>query len=129
MKHIPVLLLISIFCSCDTTLQPEIISVDGKDVSSTTDPILTHPELLTPLDSLTARFSSKAKSVEFDGTLFIVFTVDENGNVIDPQVIKGGNEHINKIAEEIVQTAKFKPATQKGKRVAVKYGFPLRSTW
>lgn len=128
MKYIFILLLISIFSSCDTTLQPEIISVDGKEVSGTTDPILTHPKLLTPLDSLTASFSSKAKSIEFVGTLYITFTVDEKGKVIEPQVIKGGNEQINKIAEDIVLTAKFKPGTQKGKPVAVKFGLPLRST-
>ncbi|WP_185958446.1 hypothetical protein [Fodinibius sediminis] len=69
MKYIPILLLISILCSCDNTLQPEIISVEGKNVSDATDPILTHPELLTPLDSLTAIFSTKAKTIEFVGTL------------------------------------------------------------
>lgn len=80
--------------------------------------------MLTPLDSLMASFSSKAKTIEFVGTLYITLTVEKNGKVIEPKVIKGWNEQINKIVEGIVQTAKFKPGTQKGKPVAVKYGFP-----
>jgi len=128
MKYFSIIIAFIILASCDSPVQPEIIAVDGKEVSGTSDPILTHPELLTPLDSLTASFSSKSKTIEFSGTLFITFTVDKNGKVIEPQVIKGGNEQINKIAEEIIQSAKFKPGTQKGKPVAVKYGLPLRST-
>lgn len=84
---------------------------------------------MTPLDSLTASFSLKAKTIEFVGTFYITLNVDKNGKVIEPQFIKGGDEQINKIAEGIVQTAKYKPGTQKGKPVAVKYGLPLRSTW
>ncbi len=115
--------------SCENAVEPEILEVDGNDVSVITDAkLIEHPELLTPLDSLTSRFSDKAKTFEFVGSLYITFTVNENGEVIEPEVIRGGNEQINKIAEEIVQTAKFKPGTQQGKAVSVKFGLPLKST-
>ena len=114
--------------SCGNSVQPEVLEVDGKDISVITDPILIgHPELLTPLDSLTTNFSTEARTQEFVGTLYITFIVDENGKVIEPEVIKGGNERINKIAKDIVQTARFSPGTQQGKKVSVKYGLALKS--
>lgn len=122
-------IILSLFLfACESNLQPEIVSIDGKPYSETiVDPIIEHPKLLTSLDSLKSVFIEKSKEINFDGYVIVTFTIDSIGHVKEPEVIRGGNSKINKFTKEFVESISFEPAKQKGKPISVKYAIPFRS--
>ena len=129
-RLILILTLSSVVVGCDSTIQPEIVSVDGKEYSETIiDPIIEHPKLLTPLDSLRANFSRNAKLLDFEGFVAVTITIDSAGVAKDPKIMRGGNEQINQVAKQIVESAKFEPAKQNGRPVSVRYFIPFNSKW
>lgn len=61
-----------------------------------------------------------------NGLVMIKCTVDENGNVLAPEVVKSSNEAFEKPALEALARWKFKPAKQDGAAVAMKVSIPIR---
>ncbi|MEQ9091727.1 MAG: energy transducer TonB [Balneola sp.] len=120
-------LILCCFFGCESPLKPELISVNGKKYEEIIDPIVNHPKLLTPIDSLRSNFLQEAKALEFKGQVFVQIKVDSVGRVQDPKIIKGDIDNVNQIAIEIIKTAKFEPALQNGKPVSVEYMIPFIS--
>lgn len=118
-----------LFISCDTAVQPEIISVEGKEYSEIVHPIIEHPKLLTPIDSLRTEFIKIARENNFDGRAIIQFTIDSTGNVRNPEIMKFGDSNVNEQLKTIVYSAKFEPAKQKGIPVSVRYSMPFSTEW
>lgn len=65
----------------------------------------------------------RAKAVE--GVVVVAFTVDEKGNVADPQVEKCTRSEFEKPAVEAVKKWKFKPARQNGTPIARRVSVPI----
>ncbi len=60
-----------------------------------------------------------------EGRVFVEFVVDENGDVLNPVVVKGIGGGCDEAAIEAVLHAKFKPGRQRGKAVRVRYVIPI----
>lgn len=60
------------------------------------------------------------------GLVMVKCTIDENGNVVDPQVEKSSNPSFEKPAVEALKKWKFKPAKQDGAPVAIKVSIPIK---
>jgi len=86
------------------------------------------PELIGGIEGLQKRvkYPEIAKKAGVEGTVFLQFVVDENGNVVDPAVVKGIGAGCDEAALEAIKTAKFKPGKQRGKPVKVKFSLPVR---
>lgn len=86
------------------------------------------PELIGGIGSLQKKikYPEIAKKAGVEGTVFVQFVVDENGNVVDPTVIKGIGAGCDEEALRVVRDAKFKPGRQRGKPVKVKFSLPIR---
>ena len=60
------------------------------------------------------------------GRVVVKFVVDKEGNVVNPQVIRGVDPFLDKEALRVVsKMPKWEPGTQNGKKVAVWYTIPV----
>ena len=63
---------------------------------------------------------------EWSSTVYIRFIVDEKGNVINPEIIRGENEALNQAALDVVKLIKgFSPGMQKGKPSEIAFTLPI----
>jgi len=64
--------------------------------------------------------------IDIQGRVIAQFIVEKDGSVSDPQIIRGIDPKLDKIALEIInKLPNFTPATQNGERVRVKYTIPV----
>jgi len=67
-----------------------------------------------------------AKENGFQGRVFVEFIVDDLGKVGNVRVVKGIHQSTDKEAVRVIKSLhKFKPATQRGKPVKLKYTIPV----
>ncbi len=85
------------------------------------------PELIGGIESIQARirYPEMARMAGISGRVFVQFIVDEKGNVVDPEVIRGIGGGCDEEAVRAVREAKFKPGKQRGKPVKVRYVLPI----
>lgn len=72
-----------------------------------------------------ASYPEEAKNAGIEGRVIIQFIVSENGQVENPQVIRGIGGGADEEALRCVKQAKFKPGTQNGEQVRVQYSLPM----
>ena len=60
------------------------------------------------------------------GRVNVEFTIDENGDVINPVIIDTFNLTLNDVVLDRVKQSKYYPATQNGRPVKVKYTLPIK---
>ena len=86
------------------------------------------PELVGGIGGLQKRvkYPEIAKKAGVEGTVFLQFIVDEQGNVVDPVVLRGIGAGCDEEALKAIRTAKFSPGMQRGKPVKVKFSLPVR---
>jgi len=71
-------------------------------------------------------YPNEALQKGIEGTVFVEFTVDQRGRVVDAKLILGVHPLLNAEAMRVVQSSpKWKPGIQWGKEVKVKYTFPF----
>ena len=85
------------------------------------------PELIGGLGSIQSKikYPEMAKKAGVEGRVIVQFVVDEEGNVQDPQVVRGLGAGLDEEALRAVKMAKFKPGMQRGKPVKVKMSLPI----
>jgi len=71
------------------------------------------------------RYPELAKKAGVEGRVYLQFIVDENGNVVDPVVIKGIGAGCDEEALRVVKTLKFRPGMQRGEAVNVRFSLPI----
>lgn len=88
------------------------------------------PELIGGLASLNEHitYPEMARRAQIEGKVIVQFIIDKEGNVIDPEVIRGIGGGCDEVALKAVKKAKFKPGMQRGKPVMVKYSMPISFT-
>lgn len=88
------------------------------------------PELIGGLESIQKKikYPEIAKKAGVEGRVFVQFVVDENGNVVNPHVLRGIGGGCDEEAVRAVTHAKFKPGKQRGKAVRVRYVIPILFT-
>ncbi len=85
------------------------------------------PELIGGLAELQKKinYPERAKRAGIEGRVIIQFIVTEDGNVEDPQVVRGIGGGADEEALRVVRQAKFKPGQQRGEPVRVQYSLPI----
>jgi protein TonB len=75
------------------------------------------------------KYPAIAKDAGIQGTVFVTFVVDEDGNVKDVKVLRSIGGGCDEEAIRVVQSMpKWKPGKQRGKAVKVQYNLPIRFT-
>jgi len=87
----------------------------------------TPPELVGGLKSIQSniKYPELARRAGIEGRVIVKFIVDEQGNVVDPHIIRGIGGGCDEAALEAVKQAKFEPGKQRGKAVRVQYSLPI----
>ncbi len=85
------------------------------------------PELIGGLAAIQKKISYPeiAKKAGVEGRVIVQFVVDENGAVLDPQVVRGIGAGCDEEAVRAVRQAQFQPGKQRGKAVKVKMSLPI----
>ncbi len=86
------------------------------------------PELIGGLAALqrAVEYPEFAKKAGIEGTVFVQFVVDEQGNVQDARVTRGVHRLLDEAALKAVQSVRFVPGRQRGKAVKVQMSLPVR---
>ncbi len=86
------------------------------------------PELVGGLEALQARieYPELARMAEIQGTVFVQFVVDEQGNVNDPVCVRDPGGGTCEEALRAVRDAKFEPGRQRGRPVKVRFSLPIK---
>lgn len=85
------------------------------------------PELKGGLAELVSKIKYPQEAVNegIEGRVTVQFVVDENGDVINPTIVKGIGGGCDEEALRVVKEAKFTPGVQRGRAVKVKYSLPV----
>ncbi len=70
-------------------------------------------------------YPSIAKEAGIEGRVFLLAFIDENGTVNDVKVLKGIGGGCDEAAIKALKNTKFRPATNKGKPVKVKFSIAI----
>lgn len=72
------------------------------------------------------KYPAEAKKKEIEGRVFIGFVIDKEGNVTKTKVLREVNPLLDAEALRVINSMpKWKPGTQKGKKVCVSYTIPI----
>jgi len=85
------------------------------------------PELIGGMKALqeSVDYPEFAKKAGIEGRVIVQFVVNEQGNVVDPKVVRGVHKLLNEEAVKAVKAQKFKPGKQRGKPVKVQMSLPV----
>lgn len=85
------------------------------------------PELIGGLAELQSkiRYPELARRAGIEGRVYVQFIVNEQGQVEDPQVIRGIGGGADEEALRVVRQAEFKPGMQRGRPVRIQYSLPI----
>lgn len=86
------------------------------------------PELKGGIGALQQQinYPEMARKAGIEGQVIVQFVVDENGNVLDPEVLRGIGAGADEEALRVVKEAEFTPGQQRGEPVRVKMSLPIR---
>ncbi|MEX0661879.1 MAG: energy transducer TonB [Balneolaceae bacterium] len=85
------------------------------------------PELIGGLASIQneIEYPEMARRAGIEGRVYVQFIVNEEGQVEDPQVIRGIGGGADEEALRAVSQAQFEPGMQRGRPVRVQYSLPV----
>lgn len=73
------------------------------------------------------QYPERAKEASIEGTVYVVFTVDKEGNLAKPEILRGIGAGADEEALRLVNEApKWIPGSQRGQTVHVKMRIPIR---
>jgi TonB family protein len=72
-------------------------------------------------------YPTKAARAKIQGSVYITFTVDENGSILNPKVVKGLGYGMDEEAIRVVSNMpKWIPAEQNGEKVSMDFNLPVK---
>lgn len=85
------------------------------------------PELIGGLAELQSNinYPEQARRAGIEGRVYVQFIVNEEGQVEDPEVIRGIGGGCDEEAIRAVRQAEFRPGMQRGRPVRVQYSLPI----
>jgi periplasmic protein TonB len=85
------------------------------------------PELIGGLAELQSniQYPEQARRAGIEGRVYVQFIVNEEGEVENPQVIRGIGGGCDEEALRAVRQAQFRPGMQRGRPVRVQYSLPI----
>lgn len=120
-KALSLFLILTAFCFGTVNVQAgaftadeETTTVSIKDLDSPPKPIKQEKPSVPPA-------LRKIKA-----SIQIGFIINEDGNVVDPRIVKSTEDKLNDVALECVQKWRFNPGQKDGKKVPVRVVVPLR---
>ncbi len=129
------LLSITTFVACSDMVGPETNASARQAIVEKAEPVADDvfvvveemPTLVGGLKVLQEQiqYPEIAKKAGIEGRVILQFIVDEEGNVTDPQVVKGLGGGISEEALRVLQATKFTPGRQNGENVKVKLSIPF----
>ncbi len=125
------LLLVVGLMACSEVGTPDITSIDaeGPVTATMTDKIETEgvelPELIGGIQSLNVVYPRVAKEAGIEGRVLVSFEVDEQGNVVSTEIVRGIGGGADEEAARAIKEAKFKPATADGTPIRAKLTIPV----
>ena len=73
------------------------------------------------------KYPPKALKKKIEGTVYVRFIVNRDGDVVEVEVVRGVNEDLDKEAVRVVKMMpKWSPGTQKGVPVRARYTLPVK---
>jgi TonB family protein len=153
MAWIPAICLIILSVSCDIATEPEIegptqveakqsigpsnilarvnnVAKDGNEIFDVTEVQPKPPGGMTGWnDYLKANvtYPAEAKSMGIEGTVIVVFVVNSDGSVSNPEILKGIGGGADEEALRVVQNSpNWEPAMQKDRIVNCRMRLPIR---
>jgi protein TonB len=79
-----------------------------------------------PVRTVAPDYPEELRREGISGLVTVKCTIDEQGNVVDPTVMKSSNPAFEKPALAALLKWKFKPAKQDGTPVATKISIPIK---
>ena len=86
----------------------------------------TKAEPPVPVRTVAPEYPLQMRRDGVSGVVMITCTVDIQGNVVAPEVVKSSHADFEKPAIEALMKWKFKPGKQDGTAVAMKVNIPIR---
>lgn len=85
------------------------------------------PELIGGQDAIydAIEYPRKARLSNIEGTVYLQFVVNKQGEVVDPVVVRGIGGGCDEEALRVIKQMKFKPGRQRGNPVSVRMGLPI----
>ena len=85
------------------------------------------PELKGGMSGLMSdiTYPEEARKAGIEGRVLVQFIVNEDGQVENPQIIKGIGGGADEEALRVVKNAEFVPGQQRGQAVRVQYSLPV----
>jgi protein TonB len=71
-------------------------------------------------------YPSQMRGKKVEGTVSVIFVVDEHGKVVEPRIEKSSHPAFERPALDAVRQWKFEPAVKAGQRVSCRMRAPLR---
>ena len=86
------------------------------------------PELIGGIEGVQERlqYPEVARLAGLEGTVFLQFVVDEQGNVTAPLCVRDPGGGTCDEALRVIRETKFKPGRQRGKAVKVRFALPVK---
>ncbi len=86
------------------------------------------PEIIGGMDALydVLEYPEMARRAGVEGTVAVRFIVDEQGNVINPEIMRGVGAGLDEAALNAVQQVSFNPGRQRGRPVPVRFTIQIR---
>lgn len=142
----PVIDVIDIVDNTDQTDVPDLVvpDIDVPDVIPIEKPVENvvekpvdrpdvYPEFPGGPDAMHAylgdqiRYPSMARNANIQGTVWIEFLVDKNGNIVNAKIIRGIGGGCDREALRVVESMpRWKPGKQRGIPVVVRYRLPIK---
>ena len=79
-----------------------------------------------PVRTVPPEYPTELRRDGVSGVVMVKCTIDEQGNVVDPEIEKSSNNAFEKPALAALKKWKFKPAKQDGTPVAIKVSIPIK---
>jgi len=103
---------------------PEPAADRGDAVPFTVKPELVNREQIRRI--LLRRYPSHLRNTGIEGTVVFQFWIDEQGEITRYEMARSsGNAELDRIAEDVIELMKFRPALNMGKPVAVSVALPI----
>jgi len=109
-------------------LLPIFCISQNKEIESTSPEYIGGSKAMSKFIVNNFNYPEKDYKKRRQGTIWIEFIITNTGDVTNVKVVKGVSKRLNKESIRVVSMMpKWKPGTQKGKKVNVRYTIPIKA--
>jgi len=114
--------------SFDRSNAPQLLSDKGRDIDPEIYEVV--EDMPEPVGGMAAiqqkiQYPSIARRAGVEGRVIVSFVVDEEGDVQNPQVVRGSGAGLDGEAIRVIRETEFTPGRQRGRPVPVRKSWPV----